>query len=32
VPLYERYAHATVNVDSDAAEVIAGHISQALDT
>jgi shikimate kinase len=32
VPLYERYAHATVNVDSDAAEVIAGHISQTLDT
>jgi len=31
VPLYERYAQITVDVDSDAPETIAGHIVAALD-
>ena len=32
VPLYERYAQITVDVDSDNPEEIAGHIMTALDT
>lgn len=31
VPLYERYANITVDVDSDDPEVIAGHIKAQLD-
>ena len=32
VPLYERYAQITIDVDSDNPEEIAGHIMTALDT
>lgn len=32
VPLYERYAVVTVDVDTDDPEVIAGHIKSSLDT
>ena len=32
VPLYERYADITVDVDADDPEIIAGHIKSLLDT
>jgi shikimate kinase len=32
VPLYERHAVVTVDVDTDDPEVIAGHIKSSLDT
>jgi shikimate kinase len=32
VPLYERYANITVDVDADDPEIIAGHIKSLLDT
>jgi len=32
VPLYERYADVTVDVDSDPPETIAGHVVSALDS
>lgn len=32
IPLYRRWADITVDVDTDPAEIIAGHIADALDT